>query len=351
MLPRVLILYTGGTFGMDIQQDLEPGSVLLSIPKLSAKLLKQRMQQRIPELKKIARCDVEVILNRDSAHIGPAEWLLFAEKIQKKWKVYDGFVLIHGTDTLAYTASALSFLLRPLLKPVVLTGAQRPLAAIRTDARNNLLSAVEIAARGPKDLTKQVTVFFDEKLFQGNRVRKRSASDFAAFECPYSSPLAVVGTTIRYAQPKAFRGNKARKNFTWAPRFSHRVLMAHITPSFPAEVLQPEFLSHVDGLVLVAYLSGTAPTHQPHFKMLLSRLRDLGIPTVIVTEGSAQSPGPDRSTVTYAVGHELLSYGCYPAGAMTPECAYVKTAYILGQTEGRKRFGELWSSDLAGEGG
>src|SRR5689334_8075702 len=100
-LPRVLILYTGGTFGMDLQ---------LSVPRLSAKLLKRQFHAQVPELQRLAQCDVEVLLNRDSAHIGPDEWLMFAEQIQDHWSRYDGIVLLHGTDTLAFTASALSFL-------------------------------------------------------------------------------------------------------------------------------------------------------------------------------------------------------------------------------------------------
>src|SRR4051812_18779185 len=114
-LPRVLLLYTGGTFGMDPA----PGrSAPMVIPKLTPAALQARLKSRVPELQEIARCDIEILLNRDSAHVGPAEWLLFAKRIRSSFGRYDGVVLLHGTDTLAYTASALSFLLRPCPKPV-----------------------------------------------------------------------------------------------------------------------------------------------------------------------------------------------------------------------------------------
>src|SRR5262245_36761578 len=121
---RVLLLYTGGTFGMEIPAGR--GAPIL-IPKLSPAALRARLQERVPELASIADCEIKILLNRDSAHVGPEEWRKFADFIRKNWKRYDGVVLLHGTDTLSYTASALSFLLRPCLRPVVLTGAQRPL--------------------------------------------------------------------------------------------------------------------------------------------------------------------------------------------------------------------------------
>jgi L-asparaginase len=174
-MPKVLIIYTGGTFGM------VPSEGGFAIDDISAKALKQRIETFVPELRYLAHCDIEVALNCDSAHIGPEEWIQLANLIKKKSSQYDGVVVLHGTDTLSYTASALSFLLRPCKKPVIITGAQRPLASIRTDARRNLLSAVEIAATGPRDVVSQVCVFFDDRLLQGNLTRKRSATDFFCF--------------------------------------------------------------------------------------------------------------------------------------------------------------------------
>lgn len=349
--PSILILYTGGTFGMDIRIQPDKKSSSLSIPALSPQLLKKRLDEQVPELQQIARCTVKVLLNRDSSHIGFDEWRKFAFEIKKSWKNFDGIVLLHGTDTLAYSASALSFLLRPCLKPVVLTGAQRPLAAIRTDARTNLISAVEIAAHGPRPQVNQVTVFFGDYLFQGNRVRKKSVFDFDAFESPQAPVLAHVGTTIRYSHPT----QKPRiSRFQLQPLLNRKVLMLHVTPSFASETVR-NLLPQLDGLVLVIFHSGTAPTHEETFLSLLKSAEELHIPIVLVTEGRTQSSsqGSQTQKVSYAASQGLQKPSCFWANSMTPECAFVKTALILGQidtTDRLKKFDALWATDFADEG-
>lgn len=343
-LPRVLILYTGGTFGMDDAPGKKGG---LSLPKLTPAGLKARFVQRAPELARLARCEVEILFNRDSAHVGPPEWQAMASRIRARASGFDGIVVLHGTDTLAYTASALSFLLRPCAKPVVITGAQRPLSSIRTDARRNLISAVEIAAHGPRELVRQVTVFFDGHLFQGNRVRKRSALDFDAFESPHAPPLAAVGTELRYAE--APRGRRRKGGVELDARFDRQVAVLRITPGFPAEAVAQGLLPRVSALVLVAFPSVTAPTHDPSFVHLLKRAREQGVPVVLVTEGVSELPSSRQDPSTYAAGRELMAEGCLWAGPMTVECAYVKATLLLGQNDGRARFAELWSEDLAGE--
>lgn len=357
--PRILILYTGGTFGMDFHLERAPrakqksplkeSSILVSVPTLSPFALKERFLKQAPEIQNLANCDVQILLNRDSAHIGPSEWLLITQEIKARWKDYDGIVLLHGTDTLAYTAAALSFLLEPCLIPVVITGAQRPLAAMRNDARNNLISAVEIAAYGPRNQVKRVSVVFGDKVFQGNRVRKKSASDYAAFDSPSTAPIAVIGTTLRFTpgRPKKTRQNLGIK---LKPNFSEKVLMVHLTPGFPSQIARNLLTADLEGLVLVVFPSGTAPAHLPTFHEFLREARSKQIPLVCVTEGSSEPPGPIMTQISYMAGQELLSAGCHWAGAMTPECAYVKTALILGQKQGRKNFGQLWKLNFADEG-
>lgn len=353
-LPKVLILYTGGTFGMDFVEKKDSNSPLLSLPNVSASILKKKFTKAVPELSRLAQCEVEVVLNCDSSHIGPPEWVLLAGLIQANWKKYDGFVILHGTDTLAFTASALSFLLKPCHKPVVLTGAQRPLAALRNDARTNLISAVEIAAHGPRPLVNQVTVFFGDKLFQGNRVQKKSATDYIAFESPLAPPLAQVGTTIRYADlsPSTVRTLRAAKAPIQKikPEFSSKVLLLHITPAFPSLELCAGLLPELDGIVLVAYPSGTAPTHLPQFIEFLEEAKRQHLPMVVATYTSSQSPEFGVQPTQYPSGLKLLKHGgCLPAGKMTPECAFVKASLILGQKP--RNFRTLWLTDFSGEGG
>jgi L-asparaginase len=338
---RILILYTGGTFGMDA----EP----LTVPNLSPKELEKRLLQRVPELLQLADCHVKIQMNCDSAHIGPREWVEIARTIEAQWSRFDGVVVLHGTDTLAYTASALSFLLRPCRKPVILTGAQRPLAAIRSDARRNLISAVELAAHGAGKSgqpLKEVSIFFNETLFQGNRARKRSAVDFAGFESPKAPALARVGTSIQVlaGSPKSKKTGASRKSTPrLEPQFSARVAMIHLTPGFPAAAVE-KLLPDLDGLLLVAFPSGTAPTHQPEFHRLLASARVRQLPVMVVTEGVGATGSE------YRAGKEMLEAGCLWSGAMTPECAYVKASLLLGQDRGREALKKWWNVELANEG-
>jgi L-asparaginase len=318
----------------------------LTIPKLSPAALKRRLLERVPELGELASCQVEILMNRDSAHVAAAEWVKIARHIRSRWSRYDGVVVLHGTDTLAYTASALSFLLRPCLKPVVLTGAQRPLAALRSDARRNLISAVEIAASRKPGRLAQVSVFFNDLLFQGNRVRKRSAVDYSGFESPKAPTLARVGAQIQF-DPRAFRTTQASPRLK---EFSPRVAMLQLTPGLPARAIREQLLPELDGLVLVAFPSGTAPTHDPEFLGLLAEARSLEIPVVVATEGIGVTGSE------YRAGKEMLALGCLWSGAMTPECAYVKAAWILGQFSGGQKksraaqFKKWWEKEIAFEG-
>ena len=322
------------------------------MPRLSREGLIRRFQRDVPELEAVAKTEVEILLNCDSAHVGPLDWIQIAERIQKSWDRYDGFVILHGTDTLAYSASALSFLLRPCKKPVVLTGAQRPLASIRTDARRNLVSAVELAAHGRADLCRQVLVFFDDQLFQGNRTRKRSAQDFRGFESPQAPVLADVGAAIRFHERSAAQIRKARsKGPALQARFSTQVPMLHVTPGFPAKMIREQLLPEADGLVLVIFQSGTAPTHDEEFIALLREARRLKKPIVSVTESRTEFPGEPMRSAFYEAAKRMKSEGALSAGDLTPECAWVKAAWILGQKRGRAEFSKLWNTQFASEGG
>lgn len=349
--PNILVIYTGGTFGMD--SPLRPAKseqALLQLPRLTPNELKARLMVRLPQMNELANCDIDVLFNRDSAHIGPEEWIGLADRIQSSWDEHDGFVILHGTDTLPYTASALSFLLNPCKKPVVITGAQLPLSSLLTDARRNLLSAIEIAAYGPRPLVSQVTLFFDDRLLQGNRSRKRSASEFEAFDSPRAEPIAWAGTRITFAKNhSSMRWLKsARRARPLKPAFNGNVAMLHLTPGFPARIVRETLLNTVDALILIAFPSGTAPTHDEEFVKLLREAKKRKTPVITVTESAAHATS--ASPVVYEAGQKLLSEGCFGAGSMTPECAYVKAALLLGQSGGKAQFGKLWKTELAAEG-
>ena len=179
----VLILSTGGTLGMNARSPgpLEPGEML------------ENLLTWIPELRDYAEIVVEILLNIDSSLMEPRHWLIIARRIEAAQieDRYAGIVVLHGTDTLSYTASALSFLLTGMTLPIVLTGGQRPLATTRTDARNNILGAVETALEGPVE----VMVYFHHRAFRGNRTTKIAISDFDGFDSPNFPPLGDAGIT------------------------------------------------------------------------------------------------------------------------------------------------------------
>ncbi len=354
---KVLILYTGGTFGM---VQVGPGKLgttsPLRISDQSPSDLRRWFHKRVPELPEIAQCDVEIPLNRDSAHVGPEEWVMLAKRIQLAWKHYDGVVVLHGTDTLAYTASALSFLLRPCKKPVVITGAQRPLSALRTDARRNLIASVEIAATASEApdprVARGVSVFFDHLLFQGNRVRKRSASEFRGFESPKFPPLAEIGTEIRYLLPGQDEGKWPRsEKLKLQPAFNEKIVHLCVTPAFPARRLLDLVSGSLDGVLLQIFPSGTAPTHLPGLMEFLASAGRRKIPVVLVAEGHSIQEQGGAHPQTYAAGLPLIENGGIWAGGMTSECAFVKMSLLLAQPDGKRQFAKYWKMDLAGEGG
>jgi len=338
--PELLVLFTGGTIGMGRGSKLEA---------LSPARLRDQFRSRVPELGEIADWDVEIVLNRDSAHVGPTEWRLIAEATTRRRA--DGIVVLHGTDTMAYTAAALSFLLGArggLRCPVVLTGSMRPLGELRTDAHRNLISAAEVAARAPKDsiATRSVTVFFDRQLYLGTRVRKRSATEFDAFESPSHPAVGSVGAGIDWVRGRPASG--ARAPIGRDGPFESGIAVWTVAPGFPSEQFRRSLRGEVGwrGVILRTFPSGTAPTHDPEFLALLEDLVDLGIPCVAVRESAG---GRIQSLSRYEAAVALTDRGVIDAGELTFEAAWVKMGFALAGTRGvaefRRRFQAVWTDE------
>jgi len=317
---RILVLYTGGTFGMDTN---------LKVPNLSAKALKTRLIKGVPEMPKLADCSVEVMFNIDSCQMNLAHWFKLAERIQKAQNTYEGAVILHGTDTLAYTASALSMLLGPTPFPVVLTGAQKPLATLRNDARTNLISALEVATHAPISLRNRVLVVFHDEVFLGSRVRKKSAQGFAAFESPRFPVLATIGSEVTYHEVvkhlpklKSTRSlfSHLKNNLTHSPS----ILPVQMMPNFPSHLFGEELFSSLHGILLTLYTSGTAPTSDPEFIEFLKKAKKTHTPIFAITE---REDTPTRLS-TYAAGRILEENGVLWCADLTPEAAYVKAAFL-----------------------
>jgi L-asparaginase len=276
------------------------------------------LKARAPELFELADIDLDLFCNVDSAEMQPELWSRMASHLHEKLPAYDGAVITHGTDTLAFTASALSFMLQGLPRPVVLTGSQRPLGEIRSDARLNLVDAVTSAIRGPRE----VTVCFDSRLFRGNRVRKVKVSEYDAFESTNLPPLGILGVDARF-EP----GLTAKGRFRLKEKLDPRVFLLKVFPGMDPK-LPLSLLPHVRGLVIEAYGAGTFPI-DPELGRSLSPLfleaEKRGVPVVVVSQ--AHRNGVDLTL--YESGAFALKHGAISGGDMTASAALVKLMHGL----------------------
>ena len=327
-MPKILLLHTGGTLGM------EGGHPSVLRPAAFFRTLKARA----PELFELADIELELFSNIDSSEMQPELWSRLAAHLHRRLPEFDGAVVTHGTDTLEYTASALSFMLPGLRKAVVLTGSQRPLGEIRSDARLNLIDAVIAALRGPKE----VTVCFDSHLFRGNRVRKVKVSEYDAFESPNCPLLGVLGVDARFE-----RGIAPRGRFALRDRLDPRVFLLKVFPGLDPS-LAMSLLPELHGLVVEAYGSGNFPVDPRlgrSLRPLFARARERRIPVVVVSQ--AFRNGVDLTL--YEAGAAAASEGAISGGDMTPSAAVVKLMQALAYEAGLRGVARAFRRAFAGE--
>ncbi len=324
MSRRVLVLHTGGTLGM-LGTPLEPG------------VYAQALSERVPELDAIAELETEIVCNLDSSDVGPPEWTDVAAAIARRRTEFDGFVVVHGTDTMAYTAAALAFSLTGLDRPVVLTGAQRPLAALRTDARRNLQDAVEVATT---DLP-EVGICFDGLLLRGCRAVKSDARSYRAFDTPGLEPLARFGFDIEVGR----HVRRPTRPFSCDNRFDPRVAVLHLTPGLdPDMVRRVVDGGHLRGLVFAAYGVGTIPTRERAFGDAIRATVDAGVDVLVVTQhGGIVDLGMYRNSQV------LEAAGAIPGGKMRVEAAIPKLMHGLACFPDRVARRAYLEADVAGE--
>jgi len=309
MRPRVLILGTGGTLGMRPRQpDLA----------LAPDEFGKTVAEHVPELGEIADVDTRVLFHLDSTDLGTEQWSIVARCVERSIDAYRGIVITHGTDAMAYTASALSYLLRNLPCPVILTGSQRPLADARTDGRANLVGAVDLATR---DLP-GVAVYFDGVLLQGNRATKTSSFAFGAFESPNHLPLAEIGTEVRIVS----RPEPPSGPFERVGSFDPRVAAVRLLPGQRSSVLRGLIGGDVRGVLLQAFGVGNIPVVD---RAIGEAIRDLTDSGVVVAVGSQAGHGR-VDLDAYAGGRRARECGAVGIGDMTLEAAAVKLMYLLG---------------------
>lgn len=338
MRPSVLIIYTGGTIGMAERQ--EDGSLVpVNFDELS---------KEIPSLEnfgyEISSISFQPVI--DSSNITPEFWYLLASTIEEEYEAYDGFVILHGTDTMAYTASMLSFMLENLDKPVVLTGSQLPIGKLRTDGKENLLTAVEIAAarKNGRALVPEVCIYFDTKLFRGNRTSKIDSQQFRAFDSKNYSPLAKAGVEIQYFE-EFIDYPKTHGILRVNTSLNTNVVILKIFPGITKSIV--EAILHIEnlkGIVLESFGSGNVPNFS-WFSELIIEATKKGIVIVNVS----QCAGGKVQMGLYQTSVDIQKADVVSGNDMTTEAAVTKLMFLLGQGLTYNEVKKYMQQNLKGE--
>lgn len=328
-MKKILLLQTGGTISMGGSRQLH---------QLGSGEWKRVLYEQIPELNELAQIEVNHLFAEDSSDIGRRHWKQIAESIEQRYEDFDGFVVLHGTDTMAYTASALSFSLQQLNKPVILTGSQVPLTNIRSDARRNLINAIEIATMP----LYEVAICFNDHVYRGNRTTKMSIGDFDAFASPNYPALAEIGLHIKLRDSRLAYPDQQLSVET---RFDNRLLLLKVFPGFTPSYLRPDW-NQLRAVVLEAFGSGNYPMlEESGMLSLLEKCRQKEIIIVI----TSQAPYDSVDLTKYESGRRALELGALGAGDMTVEAAVTKLMHLLGRYEKTDRVREQFQQPIAGE--
>ena len=336
---RILIIYTGGTIGM------------LENPTTGAleAFDWEHISNFVPELARF-HYDIETITFGppiDSSDMEPKYWTRMVEVIADNYDNYEGFVLLHGTDTMAFTASALSFMLENLSKPVIITGSQLPIGQLRTDGKENLLTSIEIAAARYPDgspVVPEVCIFFENKLLRGNRTTKINSEGFNAFRSYNFHNLADAGIHIKFEEAFIHRPDPEK---TFRPNYllDDHVAILTLFPGMREEVMNAYLtIPNLRGLVLKTYGAGNAPK-LPWLYERLKELSNRGVVIVNTTQCSTGAVDMGR----YDTSLQLIEAGVLNGHDMTLECVVTKLMFLLGHNYERSRICELMNTSLAGE--
>jgi L-asparaginase len=335
-MSQILIIYTGGTIGMMADP----------VTKVLKPINFEQIMDNVPELEKL-NCKIKVhSFNEiiDSSNMNPAIWSELAGLIQDNYDDVDGFVILHGSDTMAFTASALSFMLENLAKPIIFTGSQLPISAIRTDAKENLMTAIEIANAKKNDHARvpEVCIYFDYKLFRGNRSFKYNSSKFEAFRSPNYPILAESGVHLRFSVNDIRQPNQAA--LTVHNNLANDVAVLKLYPGIGPKVVEAVLGADVRGVVMETFGAGNTTTDQ-WFIDLLKQAIDGGKVIVDISQCKVGTVELGR----YETSKQLKDIGVANGYDMTYEAAVTKMMFLLGQSEDPKEVKNLMEVDLRGE--
>ena len=335
-MTNILIIYTGGTIGMIT--DPETGTLM--------PFNFEQITQNVPELR---RLNYQLTVHSfdpliDSSNMDPEIWIGIASLIEKEYEHFDGFVVLHGSDTMAFTASALSFMLENLQKPVVLTGSQLPINEIRTDAKENLITALEIAAakRNGQSVVPEVCIYFDYQLFRGNRTIKYNSTNFDAFRSPNYAKLAEAGvylkfndTAIRTPEKAALRVHK---------RMNASIAVLKLYPGVDNQIVEAVLTSNCEAVVIETFGSGNTST-QPAFLDMLKT----GIESGKIILDISQCPVGTVELGRYQTSKALKDMGVVSGYDMTFEAAVTKLMFLLGSGKSKQEITAVLEENLRGE--
>lgn len=336
----ILLIYTGGTIGMKVDPTIQA-----LIPFDFNQILEE-----VPELAKFAyRIDsytFDPII--DSSDVEPKLWVSLVRLIEERYDEYDGFVILHGTDTMAYSASTLSFMIEGLTKPVIFTGSQLPIGMPRTDGKENLISAVEIAAAKDSEghaVVPEVCICFDNVLIRGNRSRKFNSDNFRAFRSENLPPLAEAGINIRYNTALIRKPESWDAKPVFHTELDTRVSIMKIHPGITPSVVRDILLgSETRAVIMETYGAGNAPSKE-WFLSIVKEASDRGKIILNVTQCIAGSVNMD----IYATGKNLKDAGVLNGYDSTTESALGKLFYLLGVFQTNEEVKEGLEMDLRGE--
>jgi len=333
MRKRVYIAYTGGTIGMTLTKDgYSPTPGFLKIQMENILELKNGL---MPEY---TINEYNPLL--DSASMTPNKWVAIAQDIADNYHDYDGFVVLHGTDTMAYTASALSFMLEGLKKPVIITGSQIPICEIRNDARGNLITAILIA--GNYNIP-EVCLYFGDRLLRGNRTVKVSADQLNAFDSPNFAPLGTVGVDIKINWDLMHRNKKEK--LTIHGFAQHSIGTLRLFPGIRADVVENILKPPIEGLVLETYGVGNIPDQNEALIKVLQKANERGLVIVACT----QSLQGTVDLSAYKAGSILEKIGVISGFDMTTEAALTKMYYLFSRGYNVDEIRKLMQINIVGE--
>jgi L-asparaginase len=329
-MKNILLLQTGGTIAMYFEKE----GVQLDPSRWS-----ELIHKEMPELSRIANIDIEHLFFEDSSDINKHHWIQLSETIYRNFHSYNGFVILHGTDTMAYTASALSFSLKNLSKPVILTGSQVPMSNIRSDARRNLVNSVELATHP----VPEVAICFNDHLFRGNRSTKMSIGDFDAFASPNFPSLAEVGINIKLSDAII---KQAETEPICNPVFDDAVFVLKIHPNLSPSILDTLDLSRIKAIIIEAFGIGNIPIKEKYSLLpFVEKSRKNGCHVIINSQAAYDSVDLNK----YKSGRKLQALGAIGAGDMTMEATITKTMHLLASGLADEEFKTQFMSSVSGE--